>query len=153
VVVREFHAYSSYCVEVDDISTATGLVVKIDDTGDGTFGTTLTISTDFLLLPSNAADESPAEPYTEIMLADNYTFPRPSNGRPGVQVTAKFGWAAVPDNIEKACAIQAWQLYKAKDAPFGMASFGDMGGGMRIRTGLNPVALALVDRFAKPSVG
>lgn len=153
VVTREYHADSTYCCEVDDISTTTGLVVKIDDVGDGTFGTTLTITTDFLLAPANAADEVPARPFTEIRLVDNYTFPRPSNGRPGVQVTAKFGWPAVPDNVEKACIVQAIQLFKAKDAAFGVASFGDMGGGLRVQAGLNPIAKALVDQYAKPSVG
>jgi hypothetical protein len=70
-----------------------------------------------------------------------------------VQVTAKFGWPAVPDNVEKACIIQAVQLFKAKDAAFGVASFGDMGGGLRVHAGLNPIARALVDQFARPAVG
>lgn len=153
VVAREYHAFSPLSVETDDISTTTGLVVKIDDDGDGTFETTLTISTDFLVLPVNAGDEAPVRPYTEIILVDNYQFPRPSNGRPGVQVTAKFGWPAVPDNVEKACIIQAIQLFKAKDAAFGIATFGDVGGGLRVHAGLNPIAKALVEQFAKPSVG
>lgn len=153
VVTREYHAYSGYCCEVDDISTTTGLVVKIDEDADGTFETTLTISTDFVLLPLNAADEAPVRPYTELLAADNYQFPRLGNGRPGVQVTAKFGWPAVPDNVEKACIIQAVQLFKAKDAAFGVATFGDVGGGMRVRAGLNPIAQALVDQYAKPAVG
>lgn len=153
VKTREYHAYSGYCVEVDDISTTTALVVKTDETADGTFGTTLTISTDFLLMPLNAADQVPVQPYTEIHVTDNYYLPRPSNGRPGVQVTAQFGWPAVPDNVEKACIIQAVQLFKAKDAAFGVASFGEMGGGMRVHAGLNPIAKALVAQYAHPAVG
>lgn len=154
VVVREFFAESSSCVLVPEgISTTTGLVVKIDETADGTFGTTLTISTDFILLPTNAADEAPVRPYTEIRLVENYNFPRPTNGRPGVQVTAKFGWPAVPDWAEKACIVQAIQLFKSKDAAFGISQFGDTGGGMRVRAGLNPFAHALVDPHALPAVG
>lgn len=153
LTTREFYADSPICCDTDDISTTTGLIVKTDEDGDGTFETTLTISTDFILLPPNAADDTPVRPYTEIRLVGNYYFPRPSNGRPGVQVTAKFGWPAVPDNVEKACIIQAIQLFKAKDAPFGVATFGEMGGGLRVRTGLNPIAQALVEQFAKPSVG
>ncbi len=152
-MAREFHADSATCVEIPEgISTTTGLIVKTDGAADGTFGTTLTISTDFLLLPSNAGDEVPARPWTEILHV-NGTFPRPSNGRPGVQVTAKFGWAAVPDWAEKACLIQAGQLFKAKDAAFGIASFGDMGGGLRVSRGLNPIADALVAPHALPSIG
>ena len=154
VATREFYADSSRCVEIPEgISTTTGLIVKIDDAADGTFGTTLTIATDFILLPTNAADLLPVEPFTEIRLVDNYTFPSPANGRPGVQITAKFGWPAVPDWAEKACIIQAIQLFKAKDAAFGIASFGDMGGGLRVGRGLNPIADALVSPHALPSIG
>lgn len=160
VVTREFFAESPTLVDLYEqpargvkagISTVTGLVVKIDDDGDGTFETTLTISTDFVLLPTNALDDG--EPYTEIRLVENYQFPRLSNGRPGVQVTAKFGWPAVPDWAEKACLIQAAQLFKAKDAAFGVATFGEMGGGLRVQAGLNPLAKALVDPHARASVG
>jgi hypothetical protein len=153
VKTREYHAENAYCVEVDDISTATALVVKIDDDADGTFETTLTVSTDFILLPTNAADDTPVRPFTEIHTVDTYYFPRPSNGRPGVQVTAQFGWPAVPDNVEKACIVQAIQLFKAKDAAFGVATFGDLGGGLRVQAGLNPIAKALVAQYAHPAVG
>lgn len=153
VVAREFFADSPVCCYVDEgISTTTGLIVKIDEDGDGTFETTLTISTDFILLPRNAEDQVPAEPYTEIVLANNFYFPRLSNGRPGVQVTAKFGWAAVPDDIEKACLVQSVQLFKSKDAVFGVAAFGDTGAALRVKAGLNPIAKALVDHYARPSV-
>lgn len=150
-VDRQFWADDPRCLPVDDISSTTGLVVKIDTDGDGTFETTLTIATDFILLPANAADEVPVWPYTEVWLADNYYWPRLSNGRPGVQVTAKFGWPAVPDDIEKACIIQATQLFKAKDAAFGVADFD--GGAMRITAGLHPTAKALAAPYRKAPVG
>lgn len=153
VKTREFFAHDSRCCDVDDISTSVGLIVKTDEDGDGTFETTLTVATDFILLPPNAADNTPVEPYTALRAVDNHGFPVLSNGRPGVQVTAQFGWPTVPDNIEKACIIQAIQLFKAKDAAFGVATFGDMGGGLRVSAGLNPIAKALVDKYAKPAVG
>jgi len=160
VVVREFYAESPLCVDLyeqDDesmkagISTTTGLIVKTDDDGDGTFETTLTINTDFILLPLNAGDNAPVEPYTKIRLVGDYSFPRLSNGRPGVQVTAKFGWPAVPTWATQACLIQANHLFKSKDAPFGIATFGDMGGGLRVTSGLNPVAKGLLR--GRPSIG
>lgn len=153
VATREYHADSPLCVEIPDgISTTTGLVVSLDSDGDGTFETTLTISTDFLLRPDNAGDDSPVEPYTEIVSTGNYYFPRHSNGRPGVRVVAKFGWPAVPKWAEQACILQAIHLFKAKDAPFGIATFGDMGA-LRVGRGLNPIADALVDPYAFPAVG
>jgi hypothetical protein len=151
VVAREFYAESHYCLDVPEgISTTTGLIVKIDEDGDGTFERTLTISTDFLVAPVNAGDNVPAWPYTEIIVTDNYSLPLLSNRRPGVQITAKFGWPAVPDDIAKACLVLAHDLYKAKDAPFGVAGIADQG---VLRVGTNRTAALLLAPYKRPSVG
>lgn len=52
-----------------------------------------------------------------------------------VSVTAKWGWAAIPDNVVTACLMLAVADDKAKDAPFGVAGFGDYA--VRIRS--NPM--------------
>ena len=54
-----------------------------------------------------------------------------------VRVTAKWGWAAVPANVETACLLLAAMDNKAGDAPFGVAAFGDYA--VRIRS--NPMAM------------
>ena len=152
VTAREYYADSPVCVEVDDISTVTGLIVKTDTDGDGTFETTLTISTDFILSPLNAADRTPVWPYEEIIVpSSSYYLPRLSNGRPGVQVTAKFGWPAVPDDVEQACRIQARELFKSKDAVFGAVALAESVG--RTIPGMNRQALALLADYRKPAVG
>lgn len=150
---RTYHADDSETVMVDDISTTTGLVVKTDDNDDGTFETTLTLTTNYILLPTNAAVSYPVQPYTALRLVDSgiTAFPMSYSGRPGVQVTAKFGWPAVPDDVEKACVIQAVQLYKAADAPFGALNFD--AGVLRIQSNLHPQAAALLERYVKPRVG
>jgi hypothetical protein len=154
VQTREFYADDSYELvssvgSVLDISTTTGLIVKIDETDTGAYGTTLTINTHFVLTPPNAADDS--EPFTGIRLVDSvYRFPM--YARPGVQVTAKFGWATVPDPVAQACLIQSVLLYKATDAALGGLSFGD-GSFLRVRGGLNEVARSLVERYAFARVG
>lgn len=158
VVTSEFYAESPRCCPVDvdgraGIGSTSGLVVKIDDDGDGTFETTLTISTDFILRPTNNPDETPVMPWTEVWLADNYLFPCHANGRPAVQVVSIFGWPAVPDDVEKACIIQAEMLFKAKDAPLGVAGFDQMGSAMRVRSDLHPMAKALLAPYRKPAVG
>ena len=53
-----------------------------------------------------------------------------------VQVTARWGWANVPENVNTACLILASADNKAKDTPFGVAGFGDYA--VRIRS--NPIA-------------
>ena len=153
VGTREFYCDDAYDLRsaagaVMDISTTTGLVVKVDSAGDGTFSSTLTISTDFVLTPPNAIDNG--EPYTGLRLVGNYSLPT-SERRPGAQITAKFGFATVPPAIAQACLVQSVLLFKATDAAMGGLSFGD-GAFMRVRGGLNPIALSLVDRYAFPGV-
>ncbi len=119
VVARTYWPCSSREVWVDDISTTTGLIVKVDNDGNGTFETTLTIDVDFILLPTNAAAEYPVRPYECIRLLTTGSlsiFPLTTTGRPSVQVTAKFGWPAVPDAVERATISQARNVWKAVDA-------------------------------------
>lgn len=152
LVQREFYADSPLDCMVDDISTTTGLVVKVDDGDDGSYATTLTINTHFILLPRNADHQIPVMPFTQIRIVDSglTAFPLWSSGRPSCRVTAKWGFPAVPDDVEKACLIQATQLFKASDAVFGGLSFD--AGILRVRETLNPMAAALVEYYAKPRV-
>lgn len=153
VVARQYWPDDPRTLYVDDISTVTGLIVALDDGDNGTFATTLTIGTDYIMLEPNAADRVPAWPFTQIRLVNTNTgFPMFTSGRPGVQVTAKFGWPAIPDDVTKACIIQAHQLWKAKDAVFGGLSFGDSGF-MRVRENMNPMAAALLSAYCKPAIG
>ena len=128
---RQYRAYNDVFAYVDDIGTTSSLVVAIDEDGDGTFETTLTLNTDYILDPLTAPSLS--RPYTQLtMVNTTYTwsiFPGMfSNGlRPGVQVTARWGWPSVPDDIEMACQILTADLYKRKDSPGGVLGLGDLG--------------------------
>lgn len=119
VVQRTYYPSDPRRAYVDDISTTTGLIVKVDQDGDGTFETTLTINTDFILEPVNAGADYPVRPWESIRLLTTgslSTWPLITTGRPSLQVTAKFGWAAVPDAVERACIAQAKNVFKAVDA-------------------------------------
>lgn len=156
VQVREYYATDPRHCEVDDISTTSGLIVKIDDDDDGTFETTLTISTNFILRPLNAADRVPVWPFDEIVLVDTVNaqaFSLHSSGRPGVQVTARFGWPAVPDDVKKACLVQSAMLFKSADAVFGVTEFANAGAALRVGRTINPIAAALLEPYCKPRVG
>ncbi len=154
VVAREFAADDTGCVYTDDISTTTGLIVKTDTDGDGTFETTLTITTDFRLWPFNAADAVPVRPYEKLIIPGTSSgyFPVYASGLPGVQVTAKFGWPAVPDDIAQACVIQAVSLLKAPAASMGILQVGIDGIPARVPQ-LHPIAVALLEQYRKPPVG
>ncbi len=60
------------------------------------------------------------------------------------RVTAKWGWATVPENVTTANLMLAVMGDKAKDAPFGVAGFGDYA--VRVRS--NP----MVEEMLKPYV-
>lgn len=151
VVARQFYAdnWKVLCVD-DGISTTTGLIVQLDEDDDGTFERTLTITTDFTLAPLNGPDMYPVRPYTEIVMTGTYSLPR-TTYRPGVQVTAKWGWPAVPDQVKAATVLAARDFYKEmKSAPFGVADFNADG---PLRIGQNRTARTLLDPYRIPPVG
>jgi hypothetical protein len=122
-------------VKVDDFHTTAGLVVKTDDDEDGTFETTWT-STDFELEPLNGVVAGTSGwPYWKIRAVETLRFP--SVRRSSVQVTAVWGWVAVPKPVYQACLILASETFKLKDAPFGVAGFGEFGA---VRVKDNPMA-------------
>jgi hypothetical protein len=105
-VVRLFDGNGSTRLYVSDIASLTGLVVKVDLDGDFAFtstGETLTIGTHFWAGPANAALGPEPRPYAYLDIV-------PGNGRlavwpeqlRSVQVTAVFGWPAVPAAIKEA---------------------------------------------------
>jgi hypothetical protein len=128
---RLYRAYSDIFVYVDDIGSTTDLVVKTDSNGNGSYAKTLTLNQDYILDPLTAPSLS--RPYTQLtMVSNTETWPifpgLTQNGlRPGVQVTAKWGWPSVPDDINMACLILTADLYKRKDAPGGILGLGDLG--------------------------
>lgn len=115
---------------VDDIGSRVGLVVKIGTDGH-TFPTTLTIDTDFILEPRNAdkfaSGTFDAFAFWQIRMIGGGRRLYPSCLGPTLSVTAQHGWSAVPSEVEEACILKAASLFKRKDAPFGVAGFGEFG--------------------------
>lgn len=131
-----------------DISSTTSLVVKSDTNGDGSYDATWTITTDFILEPVNQARNGiRGWPWESIRAVGSRQFPVASSGQPyPVQVTAKWGWAAVPDAVVYATLLMANAMYKRGDAPFGVAGF-DAFGAVRVRS--DPQYLAAISPFRR----
>lgn len=121
---RTYAANRSTMLIVDDIGTATGLVVKVDDDADGTFETTLTAGVDYQTEPANAIVQG--EPLNMFRALDR-GFPVASNSRNLIEVTARWGWPSVPDAIREATVLLASRQFKRYDSPLGVAGFGDLG--------------------------
>lgn len=156
VSARTYVASTPFLVEVDDISTATGLIVKTDEDADGVFETTWA-STDYQLEPLNGKLGGQNWPYTRIRAIKSREFPF-DYGQALVQVTARWGWANpdaiadyVPHPVEQAAQIQGVSVFKSAEAPLGIAGFGDIGI-MRLRQAMHPVAMALLAPYRKEQV-
>lgn len=138
--------YGRYTIDTDaDISSTTGLTVKTDLDDDGVFETTLTINTDFRLWPYNAAADS--RPWERIVLTSGGTLPTPLRT---IEVTAKWGWTAVPSEVKFATEIQAQTMLKGgRDSPLGIAGSPDFGNEMRLSTKLHPEAAEAIRHLVK----
>lgn len=132
VSVRVFYADTAYVCRVEDFHTTVGLIVKTDQGDDGTYETTWS-SSDYQLEPLNGlVDGESGWPYNKIRAVEGYTFPRCSKRAP-VQITAHWGWTAVPATVKEACLMLAEEQFKLKEAPFGVAGYGAYGP-IRVRT-------------------
>lgn len=146
---KVFRCDDPYEVEVDDISTTTGLVVATDTTGDGTYASTWSAS-DYQLEPLNAGADAGAYAWWRLVAVGTRQFPVHQR-RATLRVTARFGWSQIPPAVEEACMLRAANLFKRKEATFGVAGFGEFG---VVRIGRNdPDVVALLGDFIKIRVG
>lgn len=117
---RTYRPDDSRTVFTHDIASTTGLVVKTDDDFDGVYETT---RSSYQVSPVNVGDR----PYTRIELLGSDYFYLSGDARRTVEVTATWGWPAVPTQVEQATLILAARYYKRKDSPEGILGFGDLG--------------------------
>lgn len=120
---RIFVAPSSNYVLTDDIATTTGLVIKVDSGGNGTYTTTLGTS-DYQVEPINAVSKGMS--ITRIVGTRSGMFPTTKAPAP-VKITAVWGWPAIPYPVKSACILLAGRLTKRGDSLLGVAGFGDLG--------------------------
>ena len=111
-------AESAYRVCFDfDIWTTTGLTLSTDD-GTGTYPTSWTLNTDFVLEPENRRYGTiTGYPYQSARATGTKLFLRSTPAWHHVRLVGKIGWAAVPSEAPLAALEIAAKLYKAKDAP------------------------------------
>ena len=118
--------------EFNDLVSVTTL--KTDASGDGTFETTWTTA-DYQLLTASGTPNLNAgpepKPYTQIKAIGTQTFPCAWawTGRTDrVEITGTWGWPAVPVGVREACKLLAVESGKLlREAPFGVAGFGEFG--------------------------
>jgi hypothetical protein len=122
---------------VDDIASAQGLAVAT-----GTAGSWSTV-TGWSTGPDNALVYG--RPITELYAAPGWL---PASGR--LQVTARWGWPTVPDDIAQAAQLLAARFYRRKDSPQGVLGSTEWGTARVSRT--DPDVEALIAPFVIPVI-
>jgi len=142
---RYYTAEDYQYVLTDDLVSVTTL--QTDDDANGTYETTWTAGTDYVLAPRNAALDG--FPYTEI--DTSVTWPRnfPKDVYLGVKVVGVFGFPAVPAAVKQAEIIQAGAVWNSRTAPFGVIGSADLGGILRMSRALHPEAALILEPYRK----
>lgn len=131
VSARIFRPAGPRGVVVDDFSTAVGLIIQTDDDGDGVFETTWDPA-DYELSPlGGIRNAQTGWPYWRIRATGAKRFHY--NRRSNVQVTARWGWAAVPDPVKQSVYILASDTFQLKDSRLGVAGSDQFGQIVRVR--------------------
>lgn len=110
---RRYRPVMSNLILTDDFHTLTGVTVDTND--DRTFSTTLAAS-DYDLEPLNL---KPGRPYLGVMTRTAM------RGYPLVDITAIWGWPAVPPQVEQACVFIAKKLLARRQSPDAIAAVTD----------------------------
>ena len=146
VVARLYDGNGLTRLYIDDVATATGLIVKVDLDDDYAFtgaSETLTEGTHYWIGPANAGLGSEVSPFRflDIVPANGRLSVWPSGLRK-VQVTAKFGWAAVPAAIKEATILVTRELRELEKSGFTLTL-------ENIDQGINlsPAAFSLIQRI------
>lgn len=137
----------------NDLVTVTSVATDLD--ADGIFETLWT-SDQYVLEPLNPQAAPERRPYTRVRALGAAFFPTlyyprywgvQYGHRDRVQIIGVYGWPQVPEGIREAARILAAQLFRMRDAPLGVAAFGDVGVA-RVRS--NPMVAELADPYRHP---
>lgn len=127
---RLFPARFGDLVYVDDVWSTSGLIVETRSAANGAY--TTWSASDYQLEPLNGIQDGQSGwPYFRVRATGARRFPVDSRFAT-VRVTAKWGWSAVPDDVELATKIQAALLLKRREAPNGLLEFAGDGASVRV---------------------
>jgi hypothetical protein len=112
-------------VIIDDVGTTSGLILKTDPNSSGVYQTTFTLNQDYIVEPTNALAKG--RPINYLTIVGGTAMSLPVNYWPQVEVTARWGWPSVPDDIEQATYILSADLYKRKDSIGGVLGLSELG--------------------------
>lgn len=140
---RQYPTNGGVRLLIDDIGDPTGMIVA---TGSASTGFSTIASTGYEVGPDNAIARG--WPISWLFRA---WVPWSLSPLQRVQVTALWGWPAVPSQIREACLLRAAWLFKRRESPTGVAGAGDFG---IMRVGRSdPDFDSLIAPFVVPGIG
>lgn len=115
--------------EIDDLMAVTGTSVSVDDA----------VTTEYTLRPYNAPANG--KPWTQIVFESGVgSYAVEGN----VEITANWGWDAVPDVVREACLVQSARFFRRRESPMGVESDPSFSGSFGVSRFVEPdVALML----------
>jgi len=146
---RTFRPLEAVQVFIDPFWTTTGLVIETDGDDDGSFAREWTSSDYELHRFGGSMADMLGAPFDEITAVGDLTFPTLGRRRATVRVTAQWGWVAVPQNVTEAAKILTLDLFKRKDAAFGIATGTVDFGGLRIGRDVMAQVASLLTTFRR----
>lgn len=134
VSARKFRASHPYRLDVDDFSTETGLIVSAESR---TF-------TDLTLEPLNGVVGGVTGWPFDRIVSQSSGFPST------VDVTARWGWAEVPDDVYQAALIQAARIFGRRYSTNGIVGQGDFV--FRVSLKMDPDVAMMLEPYRRPQV-
>ena len=125
---------------VPDIGDVDSMTVEV-----GTTSAWTTITSQVEAEPTDAIDD--LKPVTSLLRVGSYW---PSGAGRRVRVTTRWGWPAVPDNVDQAADIQASRLFKRADSPEGVLGSSEWGVIRLSRR--DPDVYALIEPYILPGL-
>lgn len=135
---RTYQPDNIWTLDVDDIVPGTPIQVNVDLVGDGVFRTPYTQNVDYQLRLGyhryNVNASGLVRPYRQLQIINSgnwWPFTWPWSHLDRVQIATTFGWNSVPSTIVQGTFLIAAQLFRLKDAAFGVGGGSTFGTSVR----------------------
>lgn len=157
---RTYRPDNVWTLPIDDIVTCTS--VNLDYDGDGVFEVAWTENVNFQLLyyehgynkhnwgvarPRNYLQVLTGTPPSTVAGGQWLPWLWPFTHQDRVQVTGVWGWQVIPPDVTMSALILAADLFKSKDAPWGVAGIGDLG---MVKVQSNPWVVEMLRPYINP---
>lgn len=159
---RTYSYDSIYELFIDPIVPGSITEFALDYEGNGDYNTIWTEGTDFQTLRYNEKynprwiGEARPHDFVRVLLSGAgavvpggemlpFVWAYTPNNR--VKITGTWGWPEIPQNVNHAALLLAVDLFKMKDAPWGIAGLGELG---MVKTQANPEVMELLSKYREP---